>query len=172
MRTQSTRSETAVAVPPLMLDRRGEYRIRPTAAPLSSITANETTKAVVVPLRNHGVAKPVEDPIDTVAASGNHHALVMRNNGEPLSTLTTAGHQSLVVPSTITDKALMDLVMDAEFRMLEPSEIKRGMAFASEYILLGNRREQVKMAGNAVTPNAARDIIAACVESLGVEVAA
>lgn len=184
MRTQSTRSETAVAVPPLMLDRRGEYRIRPTDAPLSAITANETTKAVVVPLRNHGVAKPVEEPIDTVAASGNHHALVMRNNGEgdtgwqstpvqqPLATLTTAGHQSLVAPGTLTDKALMDMVMDAEFRMLEPSEIKRGMAFMPEYILLGNRREQVKMAGNAVTPNAARDIIAACVESLGVEVAA
>jgi DNA (cytosine-5)-methyltransferase 1 len=184
MRTQSTRSETAVAVPPLMLDRRGEYRIRPTDRPLSAITANETTKAVVVPLRNHGIAKPVEEPIDTIAASGNHHALVMRNNGEgdsgwqstpvqePLSTLTTAGHQSLVTPGTLTDKAVMDMVMDAEFRMLEPSEIKRGMAFASSYVLLGNRREQVKMAGNAVTPNAARDIIAACVESLGVEVAA
>lgn len=145
-------------------------------------TRNET--AVVVPLRNHGKAKPVSEPIDTVAASGNHHALVMRNNTggdtgwqttpvqEPLRALTTAGHQSLVVPPKLTDKAITDLVMDSEFRMLEPQEIKRGMAFASDYILLGNKREQVKMAGNAVTPNAARDIIAACVESLGVEVAA
>lgn len=46
-------------------------------------------------------------------------------------------------------------------------EVKRGMAFPGEYILLGNKREQVRMAGNAVTPNAARDLIAACVESLG-----
>lgn len=69
-------------------------------------TRNET--ALVVPLRNHGVAKPATRPIDTVSAEGNHHALVMRNNEggaemttpvtEPLRTLTTAGHQSLLVP--------------------------------------------------------------------------
>lgn len=212
LRTQSTRSETALTVPPLMLDRRGEYRIRPAELPLSAITANETTKALVVPLRthgtakpvtdplntavagtvsqslvvplrNHGVAKPAELPIDTVAASGNHHALVMRNFtargdagqmstpvAEPLRALTAAGNQSLLTPGALTDRALMDLVMDAEFRMLEPSEIKRGMAFAASYVLLGNRREQVRMAGNAVTPNAARDILAACVESLGVQI--
>lgn len=210
LRTQSTRSETALTVPPLVLDRRGEYRIRPAELPLSAITANETTKALVVPaggtwrdkattvgeplpartatesdalvvpLRNHGIAKPAELPIDTVAASGNHHALVMRNNTggaemttpvtEPVRTLTAGGNQSLLTPGSLTYRALLDVVMDAQFRMLEPSEIKRGMAFASSYVLLGNRREQVRMAGNAVTPNAARDIIAACVESLGVQI--
>lgn len=185
MRTQSTRNETGVAIPPLMLDRRGEYRIRPMEAPLSTITANETSKALVVPLRNHGTAKPTDQPIDTVAASGNHHALVIRQQNsrgqmtgmstpvdEPIRTITGAGNQALVQPGELREKALRDLVMDSEFRMLEPHEIKRGMAFASEYVLLGNKREQVKMAGNAVTPNAARDIIAACVESLGYEVAA
>lgn len=161
---------------------------RPVALPLrTQSTRNET--GLVVPLRNHGVAKPTAQPIDTVAANGNHHALVMRNNGEggsgwqstpvelPLSTLTTAGHQSLIEtdrlpePSpTLTDAEIWDMVYDAEFRMLEPHEIKRGMSFPREYVLLGNKREQVRMAGNAVTPNAARDIIAACVESLGVEI--
>lgn len=62
------------------------------------------------------------------------------------------------------------MVYDAEFRMLELDEIKRGMAFPADYIMPGNKREQVRMAGNAVTPNAARDIIAACVESLGYDV--
>lgn len=167
-----------------------ESRTKPATDPLPALVAGGTrtgseTDALVVPLRNHGTAKPTPEPIDTVAASGNHHALVVRQQNsrgrmtgmstpvqEPLRTLTAAGNQSLVTPGTLTHKALMDMVMDAEFRMLEPSEIKRGMAFGSEYILLGNRREQVNMAGNAVTPNAARDIIAACVESLGVEVAA
>lgn len=147
-------------------------------------TRNET--ALVVPLRNHGVAKGASQPIDTVAASGNHHALVMRNNGDgtsgwqstpaadPLQTLTTAGHQSLIDPGDLadlehdlTDDEIWAMVYDSEFRMLEPYEVKRGMAFPGEYILLGNKREQVRMAGNAVTPNAARDLIAACVESLG-----
>jgi DNA (cytosine-5)-methyltransferase 1 len=151
-------------------------------------TRNET--ALVVPLRNHGVAKSADQPIDTVAASGNHHALVIRQQNsrglmagmatpvaEPLRTLTAAGNQSLldseelpVAAVTLTDDEIWQLVNDAEFRMLEPDEIKRGMSFSAEYVLLGNKREQVKMAGNAVTPNAARDIVAACVESLGYSV--
>jgi DNA (cytosine-5)-methyltransferase 1 len=52
------------------------------------------------------------------------------------------------------------------FRMLEPAEVIAAMAFPDTYVVLGNRREQVRMAGNAVTPPAARDLVAAVVESL------
>lgn len=38
--------------------------------------------------------------------------------------------------------------------------------FPTDYVILGNRREQVRMAGNAVTPPAARDLIATVVEAL------
>jgi DNA (cytosine-5)-methyltransferase 1 len=34
------------------------------------------------------------------------------------------------------------------------------MGFPAEYVMQGNRRERVKLAGNAVTPNSARDLIA------------
>jgi DNA (cytosine-5)-methyltransferase 1 len=159
-------------------------------------TRNET--AIVVPLRNHGVAKPASSPIDTVSANGNHHALVMRNNEggaemstpvhEVLRTLTTGGHQSLLVPYygaseagrptsephgtlTTTDRyglaeGLSLDVDDVMFRMLTPDEIKVGMAFARDYVLLGTKREQVKQAGNAVTPPAARDLGMAVAEAL------
>jgi DNA (cytosine-5)-methyltransferase 1 len=184
LRTQSTRNETGLLVPYYSTG-----TARPTSEPMGTVSTVDR-EALVVPLRNHGTAKPAAEPIDTVAASGNHHALVMRNNGgpdasgwqttsahEPLRTLTTGGHQSLIdadeIPAaelTLTDDEIWQLVYDAEFRMLEPDEIKRGMAFSTAYVLLGNKREQVRMAGNAVTPNAARDIIAACVESLGYDV--
>ena len=49
---------------------------------------------------------------------------------------------------------------------LEPSEVKRAMDFPDDYILLGNRREQVKMSGNAVTPCAARDLVTVVSEAL------
>ncbi|MFJ3393928.1 DNA cytosine methyltransferase [Leifsonia aquatica] len=134
-------------------------------------TRNET--ALVVPMRNHGVAKPVTQPIDTVAANGNHHALVMRNNQggsemstpvtEPIRTLTTGGHQSLLAPA---EPITLD-VDEVLFRMLEPDEIKRGMAFPDEYVLLGTKREQVKQSGNAVTPPSARDLGLAVAEYLG-----
>lgn len=183
MRTQSTRNETGLLVPV-----GGTWRTEATSTdrPMPTRTTTETD-ALVVPLRNHGVAKTTDQPIDTVAASGNHHALVIRQQNsrgnaagmstpvtEPVRTITAAGNQSLLTPGDIvelefgfTDDEIWQMVYDAEFRMLEPDEIKRGMSFAADYVLLGNKREQVKMAGNAVTPNAARDIIAACVESLG-----
>ena len=141
-------------------------------------TRNET--GLLIPLRNHGVAKPTTDPIDTVSAEGNHHALVMRNNTargdggqmstpvtEPLRALTTAGHQSLIEPS---EPISLD-VDDAGFRMLEPHEIQLGMGFAADYLLLGSKRDKVKQAGNAVTPPAARDLGHAVAEFL-LEVAA
>jgi DNA (cytosine-5)-methyltransferase 1 len=42
------------------------------------------------------------------------------------------------------------------------------MDFPTEYVILGNRREQVRQAGNAVTPPAARDLVGVVAESLGV----
>lgn len=133
-------------------------------------TRNET--GLVVPLRNNGVAKPTSRPIDTVSAEGNHHALVMRNNEggaemstpvtEPIRTLTTGGHQSLIDPPMPIS---LD-VDDAGFRMLEPHEIMLGMAFAPDYNLLGTKRDKVKQAGNAVTPPAARDLGHAVAEFL------
>lgn len=71
-------------------------------------------------------------------------------------------------PIAIIDQQVFEVTGYVRFRMLEPSEIKRGMAFPAEYVMLGNRREQVKMAGNAVVPPAARDLVGAVAESLGV----
>jgi DNA (cytosine-5)-methyltransferase 1 len=149
MRTQSTRNETGLLVP---------------------------ADALVVPMRNHGVAKPITHPIDTVSAEGNHHALLMRNNeggaemstpvAEPMRAVTTKGHQSLIeAPEPVS----LD-VDDAGFRMLEPHEIQMGMGFAPDYHLVGSKRDKVKQAGNAVTPPAARDLGLAVAEFLAGEV--
>lgn len=166
MRTQSTRNETALLVPYY-----SKGVTRTTTDPLGTVTTVDSA-ALVVPLRNHGVAKPTSHPIDTVSAEGNHHALVMRNNEggaemstpitEPIRTLTTGGHQSLIEPSAPIS---LD-VDDAGFRMLEPHEIQLGMGFAADYFLVGSKRDKVKQAGNAVTPPAARDLGHAVAEFL------
>lgn len=186
----------------------GREGVEPRAA--SGALRTQTARLVdglVVPLRNHGVAKPITHPIDTVSAEGNHHALVLTNNhgnrarpateplptattatthallmrnnhggaemstrvAEPMRTLTTGGHQSVLEP---IEPISLD-VDDAGFRMLEPHEIQLGMGFARDYVLLGSKREQVKQAGNAVTPPAARDLGHAVAAFLnGAEVAA
>lgn len=203
LRTLHTAMTKGVAYTPGMLvpvEGRDGKTSRPVTEPMRTMTARDET-ALVIPLRNHNTAKPTSEPLDTVAAAGNHHALlmpyyghgvtrstdqphgtlttrdryalVMRNNtargdqgqmstpvDEPLRTLTTTGHQSLLeydVPN----------VDDCLFRMLEPHEIAAGMAFPTTYTILGNKREQVRQAGNAVTPPAARDLIAVVAESLG-----
>lgn len=57
-------------------------------------------------------------------------------------------------------------VDDCLFRMLEPHEIAAGMAFPGDYRWQGTRRERVRMAGNAVTPPAARGLVGAVVGAL------
>lgn len=181
LRTQTTRSESGVAFSPFMLERRFDYRTRSLNEPVSTLTANDTTKAVIQPpfiaeLRGGGsTARRSSDALSTVTASGNHHALIHRHNnsrgdqaamttpsGEPVRTITTAGHQSLLS----ADRPTVN-IEDVRFRMLEPGEIKQAMAFPSDYIMRGNRREQVKQSGNAVTPPAARDLLATVAASLG-----
>jgi len=201
LKTLHTTMSKALVVP--VEGRDGVYA-RPVEDPMRTATTR-LQDGLVVMLRGENAAKDSGQPFDTFAANGNHHALVMRNNssrcgdgaemstpvGEPLRTLTTTGHQSLIswdhlvidyngparpvsevmpTQTTVEGNAVTSVEvdpMDCLFRMLEPSEIKRGMAFPSGYVIKGNRREQVKQAGNAVTPPAARDLVAAVVESLG-----
>lgn len=207
LRGQTTRNETGLLVP---AGGTWNDEARPVDRPMRTRTTRETEAVLVVPLRGTNRSKPVRDPLDTVAANGNHHALLMRNNTprgdagqmstptwEPARTVTTAGHQSLVwhpnillpydrtstartvgepmpTQTTIQGDALIESGVDVDdclFRMLMPDEIKLAMAFARDFVLLGSKREQVKLAGNAVTPPAARDLIAAVVEAVtGTEV--
>jgi len=233
MLTQTTAQTKGLLIP--VEGREGKVAADVAEALRTQSTRNET--GIVVPLRNHGVAKGASQPIDTVSANGNHHglivrgegnetpsrpttepigaitaagsqflathpALIMRNNtggaemstpaSEALRTITTAGHQSLLVPyygngmpspvdephRTLTTTDRYSLVTgpvdinDCEFRMLTPDEIKRGMGFAADYALLGTKREQVKQSGNAVTPPNARDLGACVAEYLTGELVA
>ncbi|MFD6029819.1 DNA cytosine methyltransferase [Cellulosimicrobium funkei] len=180
---------------PFILDRRFEYRARSIDDPLSTITANDTTKALVSPYYGSAThAKPVDEPIGTLTTV-DRYALVHRHNTggaemttpvfEELRTLTAAGHQSLLQQPgprdgrrTVTAadlKAAEELVPEVLFRMFRPHEVAAGMAFPSDYRWdatdpktgrPASNRDLVKMAGNAVTPPAARDLVATVVEAL------
>ena len=143
MRTQTTRNETGVLVPSGGTWHEHPY---PTSGPLRTVTTREnhgllmpTETHALITLRGTNAPKPVTAPLDTVAASGNHHGLL-----------------------DITE----DDVMAARFRMLEPAEIANGMAFPRDYKWQGTKRERVRMAGNAVTPPAARDLLTAIVQDV------
>lgn len=178
LRTQNTRLETGLAYPPFVAELRGGgSTARPVADPLATVTASGNHHALITSYYGNGDTRPASDALPTVTTR-ERHALIMRNNNnrgdqsnlttpayEPIRTITANGApQSLLTADDIAAAAKQ--VDDVMFRMLEPSECKRAMAFPAEYVILGNRREQVRMAGNAVTPPAARDLIGAAVAAL------
>lgn len=185
-RTQTTRLETAM-VTPLHVSLMGghdhalQHSARPVDRELRTITAEGNNDALLTPYYGASeTAKPATEPVGTLTTV-DRYALVMRNNGskgsgaemttpvwQELRTLTTAGHQSLITPGDL--EAAEAQVDDCLFRMLEPHEVACAMAFPADYQWDGTRRERVKLAGNAVTPPAARDIMAAVAEALGADV--
>lgn len=162
----------------------------PTSDPVRTVSAGGFHHALLMANTSNNTPRPVHDPVSTVVAGTQRHALLMRNNTggpemvtpvtEPARTMTTAGHQSLLVPynghgSAITDQQplgtvttvdrwaqltpgpsvvdLQQLVDECGFRMLEPFEVAAAMAFPVGYIPRDlPKKDQVKLAGNAVTP--------------------
>ncbi|MEV6651761.1 DNA cytosine methyltransferase [Streptomyces sp. NPDC051219] len=186
MQTRTTRENDALAIPALLVPVEGRdgKHAAPATAPLRTQTArNETGLAwlpYVIPLRGGGDkerARPVTDPLATVTASGNHHGLVTgpaidgallvpyygtgtaRPTSEPVGTLTTRDRYALATGTTTA-------IEDVLFRMLEPCEIGRAMAFHDAYTVLGNKRERVRQFGNAVTPPVAEVLVSALVEAV------
>ena len=172
-RTMTTRNETGLAF--IAELRGGGSKHRPITEPLATVTASGNHHGLVTTYYGNGSTTPTSEALST-CTTVERHALLMRNNSskgsgaemstpvtEAIRTVTTTGHQSLIDAETPT----VD-INDVLFRMLEPSEIKRAMDFPADYTILGNRREQVRMSGNAVTPPAARDLVGVVAASLGV----
>jgi len=132
---------------------------------------------------------PAAEYMRTLTASGTPSLVHRMNSGgaemttpmfEELRTLTTKGHQALVQPGrprvTVADlRAARDLMPDVLFRMFRPHEVAAGMAFPSTYRWdaidpktgrAATNADVTKMAGNAVTPPAARDLAACVVEAI------
>lgn len=152
---------------------------RPVDLPIRTCTARNETGVTVPPymveLRGGGSShRSASKPLATVCASGNHHGLVSapdlvvpyygnatpRPASEPIPTVTTVDRHGLLHGGTVT------AVEELGFRMLEPHEYAAAMEFPAKYVWLGNKRERVRMAGNAVTPPAARDLFGCVSEAV------
>lgn len=182
--TQTATQTHALATgPDFIVTNNPNNRARPVDDPLAAVTTSHNRHGLVVPLRRHSQAQSTDQALPSVTAGGNHHGLLMRHNTggaemvtpvtEPARTITTTGHQSLLVPYDRTNRvrtvdepvgtiptkdhwSLLDparIVDDCGFRMLEPYEIAAAMAFPDNYIPRDlSKKDQVKLAGNAVTP--------------------
>lgn len=77
-----------------------------------------------------------------------------------LPTITGGRTHRLAVPSAIPS------VEECGFRMLEPHELKHAMAFPADYEITGNKGDQIKQAGNSVTPPVMRLLVERCLATL------
>ncbi|MBU8834166.1 DNA cytosine methyltransferase [Mycolicibacterium goodii] len=173
--TRTTRENDGIALAPFIAELRGGgSKHRPVDQPLATVTASGTHHGLVTTYYGNGGVVPTREALPT-CTTVERHALLMRHHtarGDQgqMSTPVTEPARTMMAngptPALLHGRPTID-VEDVLFRMLEPREIARAMDFPAEYRILGNRREQVRQAGNAVTPPAARDLVGVVAESLG-----
>lgn len=119
-----------------------------------------------------GGAAAVDRPLPTITTH-EKHALVIppflvqyysrddatSDINKPLPTITTNPRHALAIPHSFS-------VNDCGFRMLDIHELKLGMGFSNNTILLGSKKVKVKLLGNAVTPAVMTWIISQCIEAI------
>lgn len=166
--TITTASEHAVVEPFVMhTTHHGEGRVYSADEPLPCVTgANRGEQALVQPfLLSAGgpiATREIDRPLNTVLTR-DHMALCepftvpYYANGQadsldgPLRTVTTNDRFGLCQP-------VGGRRYDILFRMVQPDELKLATGFEKDYLITGNRSEQVKQIGNAVEVNQAENL--------------
>jgi DNA (cytosine-5)-methyltransferase 1 len=120
----------------------------------------------IVSYYGEDTVRPATEPLGTVTTVDRHAFVVnMQANNEatgidePLPTVLTGNHKYLAEPAGVR-------IEDCGFRMFEPDECKGAQGFLPQYVVLGNKREQVKQIGAAVSPPVAEFLVRAAGESL------
>lgn len=178
--TQTTHANIGVVMPFIIeMNRTGKARAATEA--LSTILAGGNHHGLLTPLivecKGESTARNITDRMPCITTKPSNALLVPEifqsflaqynssgNNvshvTESLRTVMTCDRSMLITPGKKPE------LMDCYYRMLLPHEVKSGMAFDSDYVILGNSKEKVKQCGNAVTPPTMEWIFGQCIESL------
>ena len=144
-------------------------------APLSTVTANGQHHALCQPLIidhcKNGEAKPIDAPLGTqhthdrysiatplildMSRPGGHDSGHVRSADKPIQTLTTCDNVQVATPVIFDEAVGLPRLPDGRYidiflRMLKPSELAAAHSFPKDYVLTGNRSDQVKQIGNSV----------------------
>jgi len=188
--TQTTRQDLALIAPTLVNMRnpatkggKPYYRIVDAGEPAPTQVAAGTQDFLFgVPLqvqfRQGQDAVGIEEPAGTVTAGGIHAAITVvpaptgfmmsyYSNGklktlnEPSGTMTSRERAALVLPSG------KELEVDqCYFRMIQPREVQAIQGFPADYIVKGNKKEQVRQLGNANPPESIRLLLDRCLATI------
>lgn len=173
----------SLVVPPYLVDLRGANAPREVIDVLSTVCGSGNHHGLVYPpfltsYNSTSQGSGVDEPVPTQDTRDRHGVVVPPCIVSYYTRL--AGQQAAVssldeATPTVPGRAVHYLaqpgdtpsVDDCGFRMLQPHEIGKAMAFPGTYIVVGTQRERVKQYGNAVTPPVMRLLMERVLAILG-----
>lgn len=183
--TITTRNNLAVSVPflvPFFGESQNQVpRTHSITEPLPTVTshgAGGIVEPMFIPQHGGGTVKPVSLPLSTIATTGSISIvspfLVKFYGNEkswcsidcPLDTVTCKDRFGIASGRLFVDQWGNLILIDIDFRMLEPEELSLAMSFPEDYIFAGTKSDQVKQIGNAVCPALAEALITAALDDL------
>lgn len=159
--TQHAGGNRTAIVRPFIVKLRNHETAEDIEKPLTTVTTSGAhhmlCQPVVVDCIGHGgKVRDLDEPIGTQCTHdrfamvtpliiGQQSCAAARSADKPCPTIATAGAIQGVFP-VLEDGRIIDI----RIRMLKPSELAAAHSFPKDYVLTGNRGDQVKQIGNSV----------------------
>lgn len=181
LQTQSCRQSMGIVThAPMIVELNSTGKAKPATEPLSTFTAGGINQSLLMPVmienKGQSTARAITEPASTFTTKTSHgiltqeacNAFISYHYGKgdlnsditrPAGTFTTKDRAALVTYKE-------PVYEDSYYRTLKAHEVKMGMAFEKDYIILGDAKAQVKQCGNAVTPPAMEWLVGQCIQTL------
>ena len=169
--TQHASGNRTAIITPFIVKLRNHETAESIDNPLTTITTSGAHHMLCQPMivdciGHGGKVREVDEPIGTQCTHdrfamvtplimGQQSCAAARPIEEPCPTIATAGAICLATPVIYDDAVGLPRLPDGRYidillRMLKPSEMAAAHSFPKDYVLTGNRSEQVKQVGNSV----------------------
>ena len=135
---------------PLVLGQQGGATCRPSDRPCPTIATGGAIR----------VATPIILDMSHPGDTNDEQRVI--GGDEPMRTITTRNNSAMVSLPMLPDGRIIDI----RLRMLKPSELAAAHSFPKDYVLTGNRGEQVKQIGNSVPVRTAEAMMAADLDAI------
>lgn len=157
--SQTTKDHVSM-ITPLVLGQHGAANCRPVSEPCPTVATKGAIRMItpiVIGQFTGSSAKPVTKPLGTITTTSrgirlvtpfvvdNANGGIVRGSHDPMNTITVKDQHMGVFPMLEDGR-----IIDVYIRMLKPSELAAAHSFPKDYILTGNRGDQVKQIGNLV----------------------
>lgn len=155
------------AVCSLVCDHQNHGQTSTIDKPIKTISTHDHFSLATLVLGQHGAAacRPATEPVPTIACKGAVRAIepividnanggTIRGSGEPINTITLKDQHMMALP-VLEDGRRIDIYM----RMLTPRELAKAHSVPDDFVIKGNKTEQIKQIGNSVPVRTSRALV-------------